>query len=158
MPTAKYQTSLCSLTRFFAWHSLGSQESKASHIDSDQEATSPQTYDMSHIMRKPLYACEQKGRRCAARSLISTSVFRCLDSIVPILSKSKISSLYLASVAAQAGLSDRKAWKQVFSWCGSCELEHVTTYKVSWFCRLICALFFSSDILNKQLTYPLYIP
>ena len=39
------------------------------------------------------------------RSLISFFVVRRLDSIIPLVSISKISSLYLASVAAQAGLS-----------------------------------------------------
>ena len=39
------------------------------------------------------------------RSLISAFFVRCLDSIIPLVSISKISSLYLASVAAQAGLS-----------------------------------------------------
>ena len=39
------------------------------------------------------------------RSLISAFVVRCLDSIIPLVSKSKISILYLASVAAQASLS-----------------------------------------------------
>ena len=38
------------------------------------------------------------------RSLISTFVLCCLDSIIPLLAIAKISSLYLASVAAQAGL------------------------------------------------------
>ena len=38
-------------------------------------------------------------------SLISAFVVRCLDRIIPLVSISKISSLYLASVAAQAGLS-----------------------------------------------------
>ena len=38
------------------------------------------------------------------RSLISTFVIRCLDSMLPLVSISKISSLYLASVAEQAGL------------------------------------------------------
>ena len=38
-------------------------------------------------------------------SLISVFVVRCLDSIIPLVSISKISSLHLASVAAQAGLS-----------------------------------------------------
>ena len=38
------------------------------------------------------------------RSLISTFVVRCLDSIVPLVSISEMSSLYLASVVAQAGL------------------------------------------------------
>ena len=39
------------------------------------------------------------------RSLISTFVVHCLDSIILLVSLSKISSLYLASVAEQAGLS-----------------------------------------------------
>ena len=39
------------------------------------------------------------------RSLISTFVVRCLDSIIPLVSISEMSSLYLASVAVQAGLS-----------------------------------------------------
>ena len=38
-------------------------------------------------------------------SLISAFVVCCLDSIIPLVSISEISSLYLASVAAQAGLS-----------------------------------------------------
>ena len=38
------------------------------------------------------------------RSLISTFVVRCLDSIITLVSISEISSLYLVSVAAQAGL------------------------------------------------------
>ena len=43
-------------------------------------------------------------------SLISTFDVRCLDSIIPTLSKSKTSKLYLASVAVQAGLS--LTWSQ----------------------------------------------
>ena len=39
------------------------------------------------------------------RSVISAFVVRCLDSIIPLVSTSEISSLYLASVAEQAGLS-----------------------------------------------------
>ena len=39
------------------------------------------------------------------RSLISAFVVRCLDSIIPILAKSKISRLLLVSVAEQASLS-----------------------------------------------------
>ena len=38
------------------------------------------------------------------RSLISAFVVRCLDSVIPLLSISEISTFYLASVAAQAGL------------------------------------------------------
>ena len=40
-----------------------------------------------------------------SRSLISAFVVRCLDSIIPLVSISEISSVYLASVAEQAGLS-----------------------------------------------------
>ena len=39
-----------------------------------------------------------------SRSLISAFVVRCLDSIIPLVSISEISSLCLASVAAQVGL------------------------------------------------------
>ena len=59
-------------------------------------------------MRKPVYAiCEQQGADQPAhpRSLISAFVVRCIDSIVSLVSISEISSLYLASLAAQAGLS-----------------------------------------------------
>ena len=38
-------------------------------------------------------------------SLINTFVVHCLDSIIPLVSISEISSLYLVSMAAQAGLS-----------------------------------------------------
>ena len=40
-----------------------------------------------------------------SHSLVSTFVVRCLDSIRSLVSTSEISSLYLASMAAQAGLS-----------------------------------------------------
>ena len=59
-------------------------------------------------MRKPvLDICEHKGADQTARMrrLICTFVVRCLDSIIPLVSVSEISSLYLASVAVQAGLS-----------------------------------------------------
>ena len=39
------------------------------------------------------------------RRLISAFVVRCLDSIMPLVSIPEISSLYLASVTVQAGLS-----------------------------------------------------
>ena len=58
-------------------------------------------------MRKPVmpYA-NNKGADQPAhpRSLISAFVIRCLDSIISLVSISEISSLYLASVATQAGL------------------------------------------------------
>ena len=47
--------------------------------------------------------CEQQ--RCSPHSLISAFVVRCLDSVMSLVSVTKISSLMLASVAAQAGLS-----------------------------------------------------
>ena len=49
------------------------------------------------------------------RSLISTFVVRCLGSIKPVFSISKILSLYLASVAARAGV--RLAWSQTPKTC-----------------------------------------
>ena len=54
-------------------------------------------------------------------SLISTFVVHCLDSILPLVSISEISSCWLVAVAVQAGLS--LTWwetpKKVFSWQGS---------------------------------------
>ena len=58
-------------------------------------------------MTKPAFAiCEQQRRRSACASAQSGSVFlvRYLGSIIPLVSISEISSLYLASLAAQAGL------------------------------------------------------
>ena len=50
------------------------------------------------------------------RSLISTFVVRCVDSIIPL-----VSSLLLASAAAQAGLclTCSETPRQFFSWLGS---------------------------------------
>ena len=62
---------------------------------------------LSHVMRKPVYAvCEQQRRRSACASAQSDQrlYFRCLDSMIPLVSTSEISSLHLVSVAAQAGL------------------------------------------------------
>ena len=59
-------------------------------------------------MRKPVlpYANNNDPDQPAhPGSLISTFVVHCLDSIIPLVSISEISSLYLASGAAQAGLS-----------------------------------------------------
>ena len=59
-------------------------------------------------MRKPVLTyANNKGEDQPAhqRSLISNFVVSCLDSIIPLVSISAISSLHLASVAAQAGLS-----------------------------------------------------
>ena len=59
-------------------------------------------------MRKPVlpYTNNKDADQPAhLRSLISVFLVRCLDSIISLVSISEISSLYLASVAAQAGLS-----------------------------------------------------
>ena len=59
-------------------------------------------------MRKPVYAkCKQQRCRSACASAQSDQhlCFRCLDSIIPLVSISEIPSLCLASVAAQACLS-----------------------------------------------------
>ena len=55
-------------------------------------------------MRRPAFAI------CTPRSLISAFVVRCLDSIIPRVSIPEISSLYLAFVSVQAGLS--LSWSQ----------------------------------------------
>ena len=61
-------------------------------------------------MRKPVYAiCEQQRRisDCASAQFdqhFCCSVVRCLDSLVPLVSISKISSYHLASMAVQASL------------------------------------------------------
>ena len=62
---------------------------------------------MSHIMTKPAFViCEQQRRRsaCAPAQSDQHLRFRCRDSIIPLVSIFEISSLYLASLAAQAGL------------------------------------------------------
>ena len=60
------------------------------------------------------------------RSLISTFVVHCLNNIIPLVSISEISGLYLASVVGQAGLS--LIWSQTsedrFS-CDVAQLSHV---------------------------------
>ena len=73
-------------------------------------------------MRKPVYAiCEQQrgtDQSVHSRSLISIFVVRCLDSIIPVVSISEISSIYLSSMAAQAGLCltwPQTPQRQIFS-------------------------------------------
>ena len=64
-------------------------------------------------MRKPVMPyVNNKGADQPAHphSLISAFVVRCLDSIIPLVSISEISSLHLTSVAVQAGLS--LTWSQ----------------------------------------------
>ena len=64
-----------------------------------QWAMSWENLFMSYVNNK---GADQPGH---LRSLISAFVVRCLDSIIPVPAKSKLSRLQLASVAEQAGLS-----------------------------------------------------
>ena len=64
-------------------------------------------------MREPVLPYENKkgaDQPAHPRSLVSTFIFRCLDSILYLVSISEISKLLIASVAAQAGLS--LTWSQ----------------------------------------------
>ena len=56
-------------------------------------------------MRKPYVNNKGADQPAHPRSLISAFVVRSLVSIIPLVSIYEISSLYLASVVAQAGLS-----------------------------------------------------
>ena len=59
-------------------------------------------------MRKPVMSCmnnEGTDQPVYPHSLISAFVVHCLDSMIPLVSISEISSLCQASVAAQAGSS-----------------------------------------------------
>ena len=69
---------------------------------------------------KPYANNKGADRPARPHSLISTFVGHYLDSIIPILAKSKISVLQLVSVAEQAGLClpECKPLRQVFSWGG----------------------------------------
>ena len=70
------------------------------------------TYEPRHEKTWFNHNANNKGADQPAhpRSLISTFVVHYLDSIIPILAKSKFSRLYLVSVAEQAGLSH--IWSQ----------------------------------------------
>ena len=64
-------------------------------------------YIMSRVMKNLFYAYANNtgaDQPAHTRSLISTFVVGCLDSIIPLVSISETSSLSLAFVAAQAGL------------------------------------------------------
>ena len=73
---------------------------------------------MGHVMRKLFmpYAnnkgADQPAHPC---SLISAFAVRYLDSIIPLVSITEISSLYLAFVAAQTGLN--LTWSQTLKTC-----------------------------------------
>ena len=63
-------------------------------------------YEPRHEKTSVCAICEQQRCRSAGTSAQSDQAFvvHCLDSIIPLVFISKISSFYLASVAAQAGL------------------------------------------------------
>ena len=99
------------------------------------------------------------------RSLISAFVVRCLDtcSIIPLVSISEISSLYLASVAEQAGLS--------FTWSKSPKTGFLVTRLIP-LDHVVCLcykehFFFSSTFCTRQafpwakcraeFSYPIYV-
>ena len=56
-------------------------------------------------MRKPYANNKGAYQPAHPRSLISAFIIHCLDSIIPLVSIPEISSIYITSVAVQAGLS-----------------------------------------------------
>ena len=98
--------------------------------------------DMSLVMRKPVLAiCENnKGADQPAhpRSLISTFVVRCLDSIIPLLAISKISSLYLASETEQAGFS--------LPWSKTLKTGFLVTRLIQWTYQIFAAINFRETV------------
>ena len=81
-------------------------------------------HEMSHIIRKPVLCHMQTTKS------YQLLCFRCLDSIIPTLAESKISTLWLASIAEQPGLSltwsqtpeDRFSRDDSKNWhCGYCK-------------------------------------
>ena len=77
---------------------------------------------MSHVTRKLVFAiCEQHMH---PRSLISAFVVRVLDSIIPLVSVSKISNLWLVPVAEQAGLC--------LTWSQTPKTDFLVTRLIYW--------------------------
>ena len=80
---------------------------------------------------------------------ISTFVVRCLDSIIPLVSISEISSPYLVTVAEQAGLSlpRRKPQRQVFLRRGSYKTtEHQNLFLREAIYKLFEIIYVYSDL------------
>ena len=61
-------------------------------------------------MRKPAFYICEKRRRSATREADQRLCFRYMDSTIPLLSKSEISSLKLSSVVLQPGLC--RTWSE----------------------------------------------
>ena len=88
----------------------------------------------------PHYVLEPSHEKtCLCHMRTTKAQISCLDSIIPLVSKSEISSLYLASVAAQASLS--LPWsqprRQVFLWRGS-------------FVKFVWCLISTSNVINPM--------
>ena len=95
---------------------------------------------------------KRAGLPAHARILISAFIDRCLDSIIPLVSLSEISSLYLASVAEQAGLS--QLWSQtpktgfLVTWL---IYKSLTRCEIQLIIVKVCWTFFSTKVsLNLQ--------
>ena len=81
-------------------------------------------YKPGHVKMCPMPYANNKGADQPAhlRSLISTFVVRSLDSIISLVSRSKISRFQLVSVAEQAGLNvthSQTSENTSFAWRGS---------------------------------------
>ena len=71
------------------------------------------------------------GQPAHPRSLISTFVVRCLDSIISLVSRSEISRSKLVSVAAQAGLN--VTWSQTLEDTFSLDGARISSFsEQSW--------------------------
>ena len=70
------------------------------------------------------------------RSLISTFVVRCLDSMICILAISKVSRYQLASVAEQAGLN--LTWLKIPKDMFSRDVAHIKNFMLSSWCLYFC--------------------
>ena len=81
------------------------QRKENEDIKEIQQQTQQKWNEAHHEKRCLCHRRTTKAQISLPRSLISAFVVRCLDSIFLLGSISKLSSLYLASVSAQAGLS-----------------------------------------------------
>ena len=122
----------------------GKQQSDLCTICPDQSIK--KLTNMSGVMRKPTFCiCENKdadqlrGKREADQRLC----FRYLDSTIPLLAKSKISSFLPPPVSVQPGCY--QTWSEstllVFSCCGSYIGSGLKGCKILYFLRLICLVF-----------------
>ena len=74
--------------------------------------------------------CDQQRVQVHPRSLISTFVPHCLDSIMPLVSIPEISRLKLVAVAEQTGLSH--TWSKMFEDRFSCNAAQIIVNSHLW--------------------------